>query len=480
MSAQAPARGPTGPDLAAAIDDRKLGRFGLGLVLISALVIFFDGYDMQVIAFATTRMEKVFHVTNAGFGLALGAGLFGTLVGGILFGALGDRYGRRPAIIAATACFSILTFALAFADNLWALIWLRFFAGLALGGAIPLLWTLNVEFAPRRLRATVITLIMLGYGFGSAFAGPISTVILPRWDWPGLFLFGGVVSLIAVAILIAWLPESLRTLAAREGNQDAIVKILRRMGVETPIDPEAVRILREGPPGSDDAAIRSDGRSRLVNFLTALWRAAACLFNGRLLILTPLIWICYFASSMAVYFLTNWGPTILRNMHFDTTATGWLSFGNSMCGMTGGLLLMRFTDKHGPISIAAMPLTAVPLLLVTGLAQVSLPQFVFLSLALTFFVSGGHYGITSVISGFYPTHIRASASGLANAFAKVGSILGPVVGGFILDAHLAPRTPYALLAVCPLIFGVAAVAMGLADRRGGRPAEVAAQPVAAE
>ena len=164
----------SGQDLNAALEERKLGRFGLGLVLISALVIFFDGYDMQVIAFATTRMETVFHVTNAAFGMALGAGLFGTLVGGVLFGALADRFGRRPAIIAATACFSFLTFALAFANSLTTLIVLRFVAGLALGGAIPLLWTLNVEFAPKRLRATVITLIMLGYGFGTAFAGPAS------------------------------------------------------------------------------------------------------------------------------------------------------------------------------------------------------------------------------------------------------------------------------------------------------------------
>lgn len=454
---------PPGRNLAAAIDDRKLGRFGFGLVLISAMVIFFDGYDMQVIAFATTRMEKVFHVTNAAFGLALGAGLFGTLVGGVLFGVLADRFGRRPAIIAATACFSLMTITLAFADSLTTLIVLRFLAGLALGGAIPLLWTLNVEFAPKRLRATVITLIMLGYGFGTAFAGPISTVILPRWDWPGLFVFGGVISMIAVGILIAWLPESLRTLAAREGGQDAVVRILRRMGVEAPIDPEAVRILREGPPDSGKRHLTLSG-----------------LFKGRLLVLTPLIWLCYFASSIAVYFLTNWGPTILRNMHFSTTGTGWLSFGNSLCGMTGGLLLMRFTDKHGPISIAAMPLMAVPLLLVTGLAPMSLVQFVFLSLALTLFVSGGHYGITSVISGFYPSHIRASGSGLANAFAKVGSILGPVVGGFILDAHLGPRTPYAILAVCPLIFGLAAVAMGLVVRGKAPPADAVAQPAAAE
>lgn len=455
---------PQALDLNAALEDRKLGRFGLGLVLISALVIFFDGYDMQVIAFATTRLEKAFHVDHAALGLAISAALLGTLIGGVLFGILADRYGRRPAIIGATACFSVFTFAMAFANSLSMLIAVRFVAGLALGGAIPLLWTLNVEFAPKRLRATVITLIMLGYGFGGAFAGPISTVILPRWDWPGLFVFGGVVSLIAVLILIAWLPESLRTLASRGGSQDAIVRTLRRMGVEAPTDPEAVRILREGPPTPGKRGLTLSG-----------------LFEGRLRVLTPLIWISYFASSMAVYFLTSWGPTILHAMGFSTTGTGWLSFGNSMCGMAGAVLLMRFTDKHGPIAISAMPLTAVPVLLVAGLAPASLGQFLFLSLALTFFVAGGHYGITSVISSFYPSSIRASGSGWANAFAKIGSMLAPLVGGVILDLpHLGVRTPYALLAICPLVFGAAITAIGLIERRRGSWGAPAVEPAPAE
>ena len=447
------------PDLNTAIEERKLGPFGIGLVLISALVIFFDGYDMQVIAFATKPMEKAFGVSNTGFGVALSAGLFGTLVGGVLFGVFADRFGRRPAIIAATACFSLLTFGMALANSLTTLILLRFVAGLALGGAIPLLWTLNVEFAPKRLRATVITLIMLGYGFGTAFAGPISTIILPRWGWPGLFIFGGAISLAAVAILLVWLPESLRLLAARPDSADAVTRTLRRMGVEPPTDPEAIRILREGPPQTGRRGLKLSG-----------------LFEGQLKVLTPLVWVCYFASSIAIYFLTNWGPTILHNMHFSNSGTGWLSFGNSMCGMAGGLLLMGFTDRHGPIAIAAMPLLAAPVLLFTGLAPVSLVLFIFLSLALTLFVSGGHYGITSVISGFYPSPIRASGSGAANAFAKVGSMLGPLIGGFVLDAHLKPRTPYALLAVCPLVFAAAAIAMGLVARRGDPPADAAPQP----
>ena len=108
----------------------------------------------------------------------------------------------------------------------------------------------------------------------------------------------------------------------------------------------------------------------------------------------------------------------------------------------------------------------------------TLTQVLFLSLTLTFFVAGGHYGITSVISGFYPSHIRASGSGWANAFAKIGSILGSVVGGFILDAHLGARTPYAILAICPLTFGIAAVTMGLIERRRVRAGSL--EPVPAE
>ena len=94
-------------------------------------------------------------------------------------------------------------------------------------------------------------------------------------------------------------------------------------------------------------------------------------------------------------------------------------------------------------------------------------------------MAGGHYGITSVISGFYPSQIRASGSGWANAFAKIGSILGPLVGGVILDAHLAARTPYALLAICPLVFGVAITTIGLIERRRSGAVRLS-QAVAAE
>ncbi len=128
---------------------------------------------------------------------------------------------------------------------------------------------------------------------------------------------------------------------------------------------------------------------------------------------------------------------------------------------------MRFTDRHGPISIAVLPLTAVPLLLVAGLAPISVIGFLFLLIPISLFLGGSHYGVTSIISGFYPSDIRANGTGWCSGVAKIGSVLGPVIGGFILSPRVLPdvRLSYALLAVCPLVYGLAVLTIGLIERR---------------
>src|SRR6185369_1813025 len=144
---------------------------------------------------------------------------------------------------------------------------------------LPLIWSLNVEFAPKRMRATVITLIMLGYGFGFFFAGPIARQILPRFDWPGLFVFGGIVSFVATGLLVLTLPESLRYLTVTGAKPEAIRAILRRMGADPP---EGARFVLS------DEAPRTGEPFRFRQ-----------LFAGTLRWLTPLLWLSYFASSIS-------------------------------------------------------------------------------------------------------------------------------------------------------------------------------------
>jgi AAHS family 4-hydroxybenzoate transporter-like MFS transporter len=435
-------------DVTAAMEGQKLGRFTIGLVLVSWLVTFFDGFDMNVIGFANKPLEAAFHLNDASMGVVLSAAVWGLLGGGFLFGYIADRIGRRPAIILATTCFSTLTLLLAFARNLPEFLVLRFLNGLALGGAIPLVWVLNTEFAPKKFRATAVTLIMLGYGFGVAFAGPIAVQILPRFGWQGLFLFGGIASFVATALLIAALPESVRFLASKARGHETIRRTLGRMGIQPPAGVSRFLLTDEHTAAGQEFRI---------------WM----LFQGELRILTPLLWAAYFASSMSTFFLSLWGPRIFLDLGFSANNTAWVTLLNSLCSMTGGLSVMRFTDKHGPISAAVMPLVAAPLLLVAGLTPMSLLVFLCFSAPISVFLGGGHYAITSIVGLFYPSAIRANGAGWASAVSKIGSALGPMIGGYVLSLGIHAKTTFALLAACPIAYGTCLLAVGLVARRGG-------------
>ena len=455
-------------NVAELIERQKLSRFTIGLIVASWLVTFFDGYDMTVISFTSKYLISDFHLTKLMLGDVFSAGIFGTLIGGLAFGYLGDRIGRRRTILFSTSGFSLLTSALALAHSFPQLLALRFLNGVALGGAIPLLWALNVEYAPRRFRARVITLIMLGYGVGVSFCGPLARLLIPRFGWQGVFWFGGAASLAATLLLLVFLPESLRFLVSKGATAQRIARVLKRMAPAFALPP-------------DPRFIAPDEVSGVKGFRPDL------LFRGELRWITPLLWLAFIASSLSTYFLTTWGPLVLEDMGFSADNVAWLTAANALCGAAGGLAIMGFTDHKGAISIAVLPAVATPLLLVAGLAPMGLGVFLVLSLILSLFLGGSHYAIQSIISGFYPSAIRANGSGWAGSIAKIGSISAPLIGGAVLSTSLPVKNTYALLAACPAIFGVCILMIGLIERRMRRAAvlvavevETSASAVAAE
>src|SRR5215472_13790749 len=112
--------------------------------------MFLDGYDLNVIPFTRADVMKAYHLDTGMWGNVLTSGVFGTLLGSVVFGILGDRLGRRSAIICSTAIFGLFTLAFAAAANYGQLLILRLLNGVALGGAVPLVWALSVEYVPRR------------------------------------------------------------------------------------------------------------------------------------------------------------------------------------------------------------------------------------------------------------------------------------------------------------------------------------------
>lgn len=433
-------------DVSAIIERQKLTRFLVGLVTISWTITFFDGLDANLISFAAPYFRKDYQLTTVQTGNIFGMHQLGTLIGGFVMAYIGDRIGRRPAVILSTAGFGVLTMMFYFATSYESLFWLRLIDGIPLGGMLPLAWALNIEYAPKKYRATIVTLIMIGYSVGTALGGQIANLLIPEFGWKSLFLFGGGAAIVSAVVLLIMLPESIRFLASKGASPERITAILRRMNPNESIPANAQFIVGDEPGHSKD-------------FKPAL------LFQGQLRRITPLLWIAYIASSFAVFFIVNWTPLVFESLQYTRSQAATAATMTSLMGAVGGVLLMRFTDKYGPIAITVMPVITASLLLIAGFVTIGQGPFLVLNALIGLFLIGGHFGMHSISGLFYPTSYRANGAGWATSIAKIGSISGPIVGGWVLSTSLPVRNIFAVLAVCPLIFAVCIYGIGKLSER---------------
>jgi MFS transporter, AAHS family, 4-hydroxybenzoate transporter len=432
--------GGTTIDVSATIERQRLGGFLVGLVVISWIITFFDGFDSQAIAFAAPYLSAQYHLDRVMMGNVFSIGLVGTLIGGFAFGYLGDRVGRRPAIILATAAFGLLTLAFVLAGGYLSLLILRLIDGIALGGMLPLAWALNIEYAPKRYRSTIVTVIMIGYSVGIVVGGPTANWLIPRYGWQALFALGGVLSLAAALVLVFMLPESARFLVSKGFAGARVAKLVHRLSGES-VAADAHFVVE------DEIGAAKDFRPRL-------------LFRDQLRAITPLLWLAYIASSMAVFFLATWTPLVFEALNFTRSQAALAGSVGAAAGALGGLLLMRFTDNLGAIAITVMPLLAIPLLLIAAFAAVGHAAFFALFALIALFLVGGHFGLHSIAGIFYPSAYRGNGAGWAISVAKIGSIAGPFAAGLILSTSLPVRYIFAVLAVCPAVFVVCIFMVG--------------------
>jgi AAHS family 4-hydroxybenzoate transporter-like MFS transporter len=441
---------PTGMrtiDVTASIERRRFDGFYYGVIALSWLITAFDGLDGLMIGFTLPYMRDELDLTTTMMGYIAAAGNAGTAVGGFLSPLLADRIGRRPTTIAMAFMFGVLTTATALAGSYEALVVMRFVNGLALGGLLPLAWALNIEFVPKRMRATVVTIIMVGYSVGSALAGPLTNALGPTHGWQGVYVAGGLGTLVCAVALWIWLPESIRFLTLSGRRPDAVARTLRRL------DPTC-------DATADDRFVLSD------EIKTATKAPITQLFAGPLRWVTPLLWLGFFMSSLGVFFTSSFGPTVLEKLGFPRPTAALVKSSVSIVGAALGLLLMRFTDRKGPIALAAYPAAAVPVLLVVGFGLLSGDAFLAMTLLGTGLVMGGHFGVQSIAGVYYPSAIRSTGGGFASGVAKFGAVLGPIVGAAVLSSQLPVVRTYALLAICPAALCLCALGIARALRRG--------------
>jgi MFS transporter, AAHS family, 4-hydroxybenzoate transporter len=162
------------------LDERGLSSFQIKLLVWSMFIVFIDGYDIGAIAFAAPALVKSFGVAPSALGPVFSASLVGILLGAGAFGWVGDRFGRRAALISSMLVFGAFTLMAAYATSLGAMFWLRLLAGVGIGGVIPNIVAVNVESAPSSLRPTLALVAVGCVPVGGAIPGLVAATLVPR------------------------------------------------------------------------------------------------------------------------------------------------------------------------------------------------------------------------------------------------------------------------------------------------------------
>ncbi len=210
----------------AVIDQAKFTPFHWSILLWCLLIIIFDGYDLVIYGVVLPLLMQEWSLTSVQAGMLASTALCGMMFGAMLFGALADKIGRKNVILICVTFFSGFTFLGAFASNPFEFGILRFLAGLGIGGVMPNLVALTSEYAPKRIRSTLVGTMFSGYAIGGILSALIGSYLVESQGWQIMFLIAGI-PLILLPVIWKFLPESL-TFLVKTGKTDQADSIIQK------------------------------------------------------------------------------------------------------------------------------------------------------------------------------------------------------------------------------------------------------------
>jgi|SRR5882757_4345858 len=391
-----------------------------------------DGFDVLSISFAAPGIAAEWGIDRAALGVVLSMELFGMALGALVLGGVADRCGRRPTMLACLVLMTIGMFMVTGVKQIPGLeIW-RFTTGLGIGGLLATANAVAAEFSNLRRRSLSVALMAVGYPIGAIVGGSVVKILLHDHDWRAVFYFGGCITALFIPLLLFVVPESVHWLAQKQPSKalERINEALTRMGHE------AIAAL---PPMA--AQVRQ--------------RALADLFSPALRLTTVLCALACFFHMMTFYFILKWIPKIVADMHFPAAAAAGVLVWANVGGATGGAVLGFLSQKMGlkPLTIAVMVLSTVMVILF-GHAGPSLNELSVLCAVAGFFTNAGIVGLYAIYAQVFPTHVRATGTGVSIGLGRGGAALGPIAAGFLFNGGYALPTVATYIALGSLLAAV--------------------------
>ena len=395
------------------LDERGLSSFQIKLIIWSLFIVLIDGYDIAAIAFAAPSLAKEWALKPGSLGPVFSASLIGILFGSALFGWVGDRYGRKAALVWSNLLFGVFTLAASFSTNLDQMFWLRLLAGLGIGGVIPNVVAINAESAPRKLRATLAIIAVGCVPIGGAIPGFVTAALVPQHGWQILFYIGGIAPIIIALVAQIGMPESIKYMTLHESHRDKMTALIKVIRPDYVVPANAKFIIEDEKqfPGFNPAYLFRDG----------------------LALITPLLWLLFALNLMGYFYLLSWTPTLMTAAKLPPTTVALAGASLQVGGTIGALVLCWWLQRHRFLAIAIMFVFAVPVVGSIGFAGLTSQTAVLIATFFAgFLVLGIQSGINVVGAMIYPTSLRANGSGWELGIGRIGSIVGPLLGALLI------------------------------------------------
>jgi len=434
----------TALDVSSFIDTQAVSPLQYRVIILCALVVLFDGLDTQVIGYLGPALSREWSIPREQLGPIFSASLVGLMAGLLVIGSISDRIGRRWSIIVSVFLFSFFTLLTAFSQGVNELIVYRFLAGIGLGGAMPNALALTGEYCPKRLRATLVIIMFCGFSLGSIIGGLVAAALLDTYGWRAVFMVGAILPLLLLPLLVWRLPESMQFLLLRKGNEPRVRHLLQQLA-----------------PGHDvDAPLQGDEQSLAKVPVSDLF------LQGRTRG-TLMLWAVFFMNLMVFYFLQSWLPTLFTDSGLSQQSAVLMTTLISVGGIVAGIISGPLMDRYNAYKVlCVLYLGGAVFVVLIGLAS---PALLALATFLAgFCVSGAQKSVNALAVIFYPTHVRSTGVGWALGIGRFGSILGPVLAGWLLSWGWSTASLMQLAALPMLLAAALIYTMGLGyhQRRG--------------
>ncbi len=429
--------------------EARLTPFHYMIIAICSLIIIFDGYDLVVYGVALPQLMPEWGITPVRAGFIGSLALFGMMAGAILFGSLSDKlekfgFSRKRVIAICIVIFSVFTAMCGAASSPEEFSVYRFIAGIGLGGVMPNVISLMTEYAPARLKSTLVALMFSGYAIGGMSAALLGIGLIETYGWRLLFYIAGL-PVIFLAPMMYILPDSMDYLV-RTKKQFQARGVLQRLVPNADIPEDALVVLDKANEKAADKPVKE-------------------IFSGGRLLSTIMFWCSIFMTLLLVYALGNWIPKLMVESGYELKASLAFLFSLNIGGMLGAILGGYLADRMGHKKVLLYFYCAGALALF--LLSVKVPDtLVYLLIAIAGAASiGSQIVICSFMAVYYPAPIRSTGIGWGLGMGRIGAIVGPMLIGSVMGLNLPVKYNFIVLGVPCLIALVSVFLIGLEKRQ---------------